>query len=86
MQQCARFSLLSPTQLKGFVQSPCVCDRPRLDRSCSLRAAEKTEESVSLLEKVLGHADAHAEEVKARAKVRAARRVVMVVDVVASRV
>ena len=37
----------------------------------SLRAAEKTEESVSLLEKVLGHTDAHAVEVKARAKVRA---------------
>lgn len=35
----------------------------------SLRAAEKTEESVSLLEKVLGHTDAHAVEVKARAKV-----------------
>ncbi|CBN74796.1 Putative subunit of the Anaphase Promoting Complex [Ectocarpus siliculosus] len=34
----------------------------------SLRAAEKTEESVSLLEKVLGHTDDHAEEVKARAK------------------
>ena len=36
---------------------------------CSLRAAEKMEESVSLLEKVLGQTDAHAEEVKRRAKV-----------------
>ncbi|CAN0115211.1 unnamed protein product, partial [Scytosiphon promiscuus] len=36
----------------------------------SLRAADKTEESVSLLEKVLGHTDEHAEEVKARAKMR----------------
>ncbi|CAM9698387.1 unnamed protein product, partial [Pylaiella littoralis] len=39
----------------------------------SLRAADKTEESVSLLEKVLGHTDAHAEEVKARAKATRSR-------------
>lgn len=37
----------------------------------SLRAAEKMEESISLLEKVLGDTDAHAQEVKERAKVRA---------------
>lgn len=49
----------------------CLCDRTTA--LCSLRAAEKTEESVSLLEKVLGHTDAHAAEVKARAKVRAER-------------
>ena len=35
----------------------------------SLRAAERTEESVSLLERVLGQTDAHTEEVKRRAKV-----------------
>lgn len=35
----------------------------------SLGAADKTEASVSLLEKVLGHTDDHAEEVKLRAKV-----------------
>ncbi len=40
----------------------------------SLRAADKTEELVSLLEKVLGHTDAHAEEVKSRAKVRPSRQ------------
>lgn len=41
----------------------------------SLHAAEKREESISLLEKVLGQADADAETVKAKAKVSSSQSV-----------